>query len=185
MFMSRSLKGQTADSPSLATIQANDEQSKCVQVSEQLLRLADDFRSWVVRDLQALGDVERADFRGDYLFIIDEKPMFLVIVSPTVVSSARCDFLDFNNLSQGLVADMGAPLELTSQELESLFAGQVRVLVRTQSHTLRRLLEGTMKAKVAYLNGLVKMSGDLPCFMRLVALLKGRGIGPRPSTQRR
>ena len=144
--------------------------------SERLWQVADEFRAWVVRDLQALPLQERAAFRGDYLFVIDHKPCCLVVVTPELVSSGR---IEFPNGRAQVAFDMGAPSELTSETIEGLFNdGAVRVKVTTDSNTLRRLLGGTLKAKIAYINGLVKIAGDLPCFMRLVSVLKGRGVGP-------
>lgn len=145
--------------------------------SEDLLRIADEFRLWVTTDLQALPGAERLGFRGDYLFVIDGEPLFLVVVTPENASSLRCvQGGDWGSLP--LKADMGAPVELGADALESILAGQVRVQVETDGQTLRRLLQGTMKAKAAYLTGRVRISGDLPCFMRLVAVLKGRGVRP-------
>ncbi len=144
-----------------------------------LWQIADDFRAWVIRDLRALPDTERAGFRGDYLFIIDGSPLFLVVVTPETVSAARWDARQ--TAEDGLLtlaADMGDPLQLDASALQVISEGQVRVCVQTDNQTLRRLLQGTLRAKVAYLGGLVKISGDLPCFMRLVAVLKGRGVGP-------
>lgn len=146
--------------------------------SDSLWSIADQFRAWVVRDLEALPNDDRASFRGDYLFIIDGAPRFLVAVTPETVSSGR--WLD--GAHPGIAFDLGAPLELEPEAVAALIAGQVRVTVTTETNTLRRLLHGNLRAKVAYLSGLVKISGDLPCFMRLVAVLKGRGVGPLRST---
>lgn len=148
--------------------------------AESLWQIADQFRIWVVRDLESLPQEERAGFRGDYLFIIDQKPSFLVLVSPDSVSCGRI----FGGGEQPRVEfDMGSKFDLTPDVLSAILNdGAVRVRVTTDSNTLRRLLGGTMKAKIAYLNGLVKISGDLPCFMRLVAVLKGRGVGPLKAT---
>lgn len=44
-----------------------------------LWQIANDFRAWVIRDLRALTDTERAGFRGDYLFIIDGSPLFWLL----------------------------------------------------------------------------------------------------------
>lgn len=148
---------------------------------QQLWQIADDFRAWVVRDLEAISTDERVGFRGDYVFVIDGKPSFLVIVAPESVSSGRIQ----QSQEQGLSVqfDIGAPCELNSDALDAiLLQSAVRVRVTTDSNTLKRLLAGTLKAKVAYLNGWVKISGDLPCFMRLVSLLKGRGVGPLQAT---
>lgn len=143
--------------------------------------MAEEFRAWVVRDLASLQREDRLGFRGDYLFVIDGKPSFLVVVSPDSVSSGRLELWDGTG---HLSLDLGAPLELSEAELKSLLSdGAVRVRVATDSNTLRRLLVGSLKARVAYLNGLVKISGDLPCFMRLVGLLKGKGVGPLANAQ--
>lgn len=142
--------------------------------TDELWKIADEFRAWVTGDLQALPELERAAFRGDYLFVIDGQPLFLVVVTPTAVSSGRWELP-----AQALVTDMGAPIALAEDALQSILEGQVRVRVQTDRLTLRRLLQGTLRAKVAYLSGLVKISGDLPCFMRLVAVLKGRGVAPK------
>lgn len=147
-----------------------------------LMKVAEEFRSWVVRDLISLSRDDRNGYRGDYLFVIDGKPSFLVVVSPESVSSGRLELWDG---AGSLQLDLGTPLELTEAELRTLLSdeGTVRVRVSTDSNTLRRLLVGTLKARVAYLNGLVKISGDLPCFMRLVGLLKGKGVGPMENAQ--
>jgi hypothetical protein len=147
-----------------------------------LWQIADEFRAWVIRDLKALPPNERLGFRGDYLFIIDGAPLFLVVVSPDTVSAARWN-PDITSAGNSVLrADMGDPLELDPAALKVIADRQVRVSVQTDSLTLRRLLQGTLRAKVAYLGGLVKISGDLPCFMRLVAVLKGRGLGPRANS---
>lgn len=147
-----------------------------------LMKVAEDFRAWVVRDLISLTCDERQGFRGDYLFVIDGKPSFLVVVTPDSVSSGRLE--DWQG-SGNLQLDLGHPFELREAELNNLLntSGAVRVRVETDSNTLRRLLLGSLKARVAYLNGLVKISGDLPCFMRLVGLLKGKGVGPVVNAQ--
>lgn len=145
-----------------------------------LMQVADEFRAWVVRDLETLGADERQSFRGDYLFVIDAKPSFLVVVTPEFVSSGRLEA--WSGLG-GLVCDLGAPLDLSEPDLLALLEVGARVRVDTDANTLQRLLAGTLKARVAYLNGFVKIKGDLPCFMRLVGLLKGRGVGPLPSVR--
>lgn len=151
------------------------------QDPNMLWKIADQFRAWVVRDLVALGEEERAQFRGDFLFYIDSQPSFLVVVTPQTVSSGR---LKVSGEHAEVTFDLGAPLQMDSATLSDLLQeGAVRVKVSTDANTLRRLLGGTLKAKIAYLNGLVKIAGDLPCFMRLVAVLKGRGVGPLKVTE--
>lgn len=143
----------------------------------ELWQVADEFRAWVIADLQALPLADRESFRGDYLFIIDGQPAFLVMVNAQTVASARLSAQSLAVLTE-LSSDMGTLCVLNQDDVRSVLDGQVRVRVSTDSHTLRRLLRGRLKAKVAYLNGLVKIQGDLPCFMRLVSVLKRRGVGP-------
>jgi hypothetical protein len=156
--------------------------SDSAPMSSELMKVADEFRAWVVRDLMSLSSDDRRGYRGDYLFVIDGKPSFLVIVTPESVSSGRLELWD---KAGSLKLDLGFPLELSEAELQNLLSdeGSVRVRVETDSNTLRRLLMGTLKARVAYLNGLVRICGDLPCFMRLVGLLKRKGVGPMANAQ--
>jgi hypothetical protein len=160
---------------------AQQETSSAVGDSEaaSLRQIADEFRAWVIRDLRALPSAERLAFRGDYLFVIDGEPLFLVAVTPETVSAARWNSVAAADSGRTLVADMGDSLHLDADAVKAIAEGQVRVCVMTDSLTLRRLLQGTLRAKVAYLGGKVKISGDLPCFMRLVAVLKGRGVAPK------
>ncbi|MEN9826842.1 MAG: hypothetical protein RI953_2587 [Pseudomonadota bacterium] len=144
----------------------------------ELMRIADDFRTWVIGDLQSLPAAERDSFRGDYLFVIDGSPLFLVVVASDAVSSARWKSAGGSVGIQDIQSDVGAPCSLSAEAISSILDGQCRVSVHTDSNTLRRLLQGTLRAKVAYLSGLVKINGDLPCFMRLVGVLKRRGVGP-------
>ena len=144
----------------------------------ELMRIADDFRSWVIGDLLSLPSDERDSFRGDYLFVIDGSPLFLVVVASNAVSSARWESNPGKLQTQDIQSDIGTPCSLSAEAVSSILEGQCRVSVHTDSNTLRRLLRGTLRAKVAYLSGLVKITGDLPCFMRLVGVLKRRGVGP-------
>ncbi|MEY3902042.1 MAG: hypothetical protein RL189_1348 [Pseudomonadota bacterium] len=162
--------------PSQTALRTGDPTSAQDVSSDSLWAVADDFRAWVIADLQSLPQAERLGFRGDYLFVIDGSPLFLVMVTPESVSSAR-----WSSSEGSLRSDMGHPVELDSNVVRTIADGQVRVSVQTDANTLRRLLQGNLRAKVAYLNGMVKISGDLPCFMRLVAVLKGRGVGPARS----
>ncbi|MFZ9520560.1 MAG: hypothetical protein ACO3A4_08800 [Silvanigrellaceae bacterium] len=144
----------------------------------ELLRIADEFRAWVTGDLQSLPADELDSFRGDYLFVIDGAPLFLVIVASNAVSSASWKISSIKPGAEPLQCDMGAPALLSGEAIASILDGQCRVSVHTDSSTLRRLLQGTLRAKVAYLSGMVKINGDLPCFMRLVGMLKRRGVRP-------
>jgi hypothetical protein len=149
------------------------------RVQADLKTIADRFRAWVCAEIAHMPAELRGDLRGDFLFVIDGRPRFVV-------------FIDHDGPSSAYVTDAGALMDdaygsplLRPAELEALLSGQAaRAVVATDPETLRRLLLGKLKARVAYLSGAVTVQGDLPCFLRLVTLLKQRGVAggvaPRP-----
>lgn len=136
-----------------------------------LKMIADHFRAWVCGEIARMPSELRADFRGDFLFVIDGRPRFVV-------------FIDNDRPSSAYVTDAGVLLDeeyghptFTDLERDALLTGAAaRAIVATDPETLKRLLMGTMKARVAYLSGAVTVQGDLPCFLRLVTQLKQRGV---------
>ena len=136
------------------------------------LAIANHFRSWVSREISAASPVERENLRGDYLFVIDGQPRFVVFVGADWNGSAQFGL-------DGLVSyDDSVPIRLDEAAIENLIAASHRVRISTTTSILQRLLLGTMRARIAYLSGQVQIDGDLPVFLRLVALLKARGVGP-------
>ncbi len=136
------------------------------------LAIANHFRSWVCREISAAGPVERENLRGDYLFVIDGQPRFVVFVGADWNGSAQFG-------PDGLLSyDDSVPLRLDAGAIENLIATSHRVRISTTTAILQRLLLGTMRARIAYLSGQVQIDGDLPVFLRLVSLLKARGVGP-------
>lgn len=137
-----------------------------------LLSIANGFRSWVCREISAASPAERENLRGDYLFVIDGEPRFVVFVGADWNGSAEFG-------PDGLLrCDDSVPLRLDGEAIANLIATSHRVRISTTTAILQRLLLGTMRARIAYLSGQVQIDGDLPVFLRLVALLKARGVGP-------
>lgn len=144
---------------------------KGVRLQADLKMIADHFRAWVCGEIARMPIEVRTDFRGDFLFVIDGRPRFVV-------------FIDRNRPSSAYVTDAGTLLdeglgqpEVTPSQREALLSGAAaRAVVSTDPETLKRLLLGTMKARAAYLSGAVSVQGDLPCFLRLVTHLKRRGV---------
>ena len=136
------------------------------------LSIANHFRSWVCREISAASPLERENLRGDYLFVIDGQPRFVVFVGADWNGSAQFG-------ADGLLNyDDSVPIRLDRVAVENLIATSHRVRISTTTTILQRLLLGTMRARIAYLSGQVQIDGDLPVFLRLVALLKARGVGP-------
>ncbi len=138
------------------------------------LSIANHFRSWVCREISAASPLDREHLRGDYLFVIDGQPRFVVFVGADWNGSAQFG-------ADGLLNyDDSVPIRLDGSAIENLIATSHRVRISTTTAILQRLLLGTMRARIAYLSGQVQIDGDLPVFLRLVALLKARGVGPTP-----
>ncbi len=145
-------------------------------MDEKLEALANSYRRWVCDEIAQLEPEERADLRGDYVFVIDGHPRFVVFIDAATHGSALV------GLKSELIFDASLELTLSESEASALLFGEAsRTRVITDRNTLQRLLTGTMKARVAYLSGAVRLEGDLPVFLRLVSVLKRRGVRPRLS----
>jgi hypothetical protein len=143
-------------------------ESPAPKAQSGLESMAEKFRSKVTNELQYLEPTLRSHLRGDYLFYVDAAPSFLLNISSQNCWSAQ--FLE--TLKGWCVA-----LPNQSLSIEELHP-HARVLVHTDSATLGRLLAGTMKARAAFLAEKVRIEGDLPCFLRLIQLLKDLGVKP-------
>jgi hypothetical protein len=146
--------------------------NEAVRGAPEWLGTANHFRSWVCREISAANPVDRENLRGDYLFVIDGEPRFVVFVGADWNGSAQFG-------PDGLLSyDDSVPIRLDAGAIDNLIATSHRVRISTTTAILQRLLMGTMRARIAYLSGQVQIDGDLPVFLRLVALLKARGVGP-------
>lgn len=170
---------------------------------ETLPGLAERFRFQVTRELARLEASERSPLRGDYLFVIDDTPRFVVVLRKDVHSGAFVKPPDDPFCAQEPFAPLEGAVHCHCQGgdcpehhkhhestgdvvLLSEVELSARARVFTDSATLARLLSGTMRAKAAFLAGKVRIEGDLPGFLRLIGHLKARGVrapGPQPSSR--
>lgn len=149
--------------------------STTLEQEGNLWEIANAFRSWVTAELNELEDIQREALRGDYLFVIDDSPRFVVLVEGQGAWSAALELGD----SVRPVFHLPPPQPLSEAALSALVFGEAwRARVKTDSVTLRRLLTGSLRASVSFVSGRVKIDGDLASFMRLVSHLKRKGIGP-------
>lgn len=138
--------------------------------------ISDRFCQWVLQELKKLPPETLRPLRGDFLFVVDGAPLFVLLVDPPRVGSAR---VSWKSAQVPQFTTMGDPMDHSPQEQASLLLQEVaRVKVYTDPNTLQRLLLGTIKARVAFLSGKVKIKGDLPAFLQLVAHLKRAGVRP-------
>lgn len=149
--------------------------SPATTVAIVLWQIADEFRNWVTREMDAAESRDRFPLRGDYLFVVNGSPHFLVLVEERGCTSGR---IHFESQRPKLALDEPLDRPMSEDHLQALLNGGARATIATDDTTLKRLLLGSLKARNAFLTGKVKIEGDLPGFMRLVSLLKTRGVRP-------
>lgn len=139
--------------------------------------IAEEFRRWVSRELDTLAPETRAPLRGDYLFVISGVPRFVVVVTEKASWSGRLE-INSSEAAPHVVFDVPGSVHFSKDDVVALVAGGARTTIHTDCQTLKKLLLGAIKARVAFLSGKVRIEGDLPGFIRLTTLLKGRGVRP-------
>ena len=143
---------------------------------DELWKIAEEFRLLVCSRMGSFTREEQRSLSGDYLFIIDGEPHFILMVGEfgcwsVVLSCAKGKLLSFE-------VDPHCPLTVTQDEVENCLSCSARTKITTDSDTLKKLLLGRLKAKVAFLSGKVLFDGDLAAFLKMVSLLKKNGIQP-------
>lgn len=138
-----------------------------------LWHTADQFRTQVCEKLANLNENERASLRGDYLFVIDEQPRFVLVVEAGRAWSTSLKSSEAFELQSRHASEI-----LTEHDVRVLVSGGARASVQTDSLTLHRVLTGALKARVAFVTGKVSVRGDLPAFLKMVSLLKLQGVRP-------
>ncbi|MES2614230.1 MAG: SCP2 sterol-binding domain-containing protein [Bdellovibrionota bacterium] len=144
---------------------------------KELWEIANGFRFWVCSELRLLSKQERTTLRGDYLFIVDENPRFIVMVDEQGAWSVS--LLHTPDLAFEVDAD--CPFHITVEEIRNCILHTARTTITTDSSTLQKLLLGKLKAKVAFLTSKVELNGDLAAFLKMVTLLKRSGVKPLAS----
>jgi putative sterol carrier protein len=142
---------------------------------EDLWKIANNFRFWVCSELRNLAADERKFLRGDYLFIIDAQPCFIVMVDD---ASAWSVALFYNQDRLDYVVDLDCPIPITLENIQNCIAYSARTTITTDSSTLQKLLLGKLKAKIAFLTSKVELNGDLAAFLKMVTILKRKGVRP-------
>jgi hypothetical protein len=150
-----------------------DSQNSNPSVSER-------FRHEVTSTLALADPTLRQALRGTYLFSVDGRPSFLVEISSIQAVSSEIALHFTESIAHPSENIAKSDLGLNAQDFRVLdnLEANARVHVITDSSTLERLLNGTMKAKKAFLVGKVSIKGDLPIFLKLVGFLKEMGIRP-------
>ena len=123
-----------------------------------LWQVAGDFRRLVCQSLILSSPEQRQGCLGTYLFVIDAVPRFTVVVQATAISSTV--------------------LNDSSEPSPSFVAKCIPILTPSS-----RLLNGTLRAKIAFLTGRVKIQGDLLAFFKLTTLIKRQGVSARSLQQ--
>ena len=140
----------------------------------EIWEIANTFRQWVCSELSTLSVEERLSLRGDTVFIIDSEPRFIVLIDDSGAWSVSL----FYNPTLTFQVDTNCPLPVNAEFIQNCISYSARTTVTTDSKTLKLILLGTLKAKLAFLTGRVKLSGDLAAFLKMVSILKRNGVRP-------
>lgn len=135
-------------------------------------QIANRFRQWVCSELRNLNSKERLLLRGDYLFVIDNKPRFVVMVDQIgawSLSLPENDCLKYE-------VDSDCLFDVSADHVQNIIEGSSRAKILTDSITLEKLLSGTLKAHIAFVTGRVTISGDLFSFLKMVSHLKKKKL---------
>lgn len=160
-------------------IQENDTNLIALNEEQKLWKIAHSFRSLVCSVLRNLAPLERSSLKGDYLFMIDENPRFIVMVDEMGSWSVCLQNSIMQNQFLDFAVDAGCPWTVTKNQIVQVIEGSSRTTILTDSTTLYKLLVGTLKAHIAFVTGKVTIAGDLSAFLKMVSLLKRSGVKPK------
>lgn len=131
-------------------------------------------------ELRHMPKISRAMLKGDYLFIIDNNPLFILLVDDQEVWSvflksknppSEIESTDFD-----IEVDAHCPFKFNKDQINEIIENSARCQIRTDGNTLKRLLLGNLKARVAFITQRVKISGDFPAFLKIISYLKTKGV---------
>lgn len=159
-----------------------------------LFNLCLQFKTRVCTEMRTMPQISRDTLKGDYLFIIDNLPIFILLVDdngawsvllkPKQKSSNIDDKNDFNSLDlYDVEIDSECPFPISHTQVFNIIETSSRCQIKTDGNTLKRLLLGTIRARVAFITQRVKISGDFPAFLKIISYLKTKGLKPNANTQ--
>lgn len=160
-----------------------------------LFNLCLQFKTRVCTELHQMPQVSRTALKGDYLFVIDGLPLFIMLVddygawSVFLKPKKNIDLSLFENGkelsidSYDIEVDAECPFPIEISHVSKIIDNSARCQIKTDGNTLKRLLLGNLRAKVAFITQRVKISGDFPAFLKIISYLKTKGLKPNASTQ--
>lgn len=158
-----------------------------------LFNLCLQFKTRVCSELHQMPQMSRASLKGDYLFVIDGLPLFIMLVDDYGAWSVLLkpknlgsDFIHNKEISLesfDIEVDSECPFPIEMSQVSRILENSARCQIKTDGNTLKRLLLGTLRAKVAFITQRVKISGDFPAFLKIISYLKTKGLKPNASTQ--
>ncbi len=157
-----------------------------------LLNLCLQFKTRVCDEMLAMPQFARDSIKGDYLFIIDGLPLFILLVDEqgawSVFLNKKPTEKNFQPAFDTLLIDQfdveidaKCPFAIHTNQINDIIENSARCQIKTDGNTLKRLLLGTIKAKVAFITQRVKITGDFPAFLKIISYLKTKGLKPNAS----
>jgi len=157
-------------------------------MNHTLFNLCLQFKTRICQDIGEMSNIARSALKGDYLFIIDGHPLFIMLVDDCGAwsillkpkrSNHASDTFDSNAFD--IEFDEECPFVLKKQQVIDIIESSSRCQIKTDSKTLQRILIGTLKARVAFITQRVKITGDFPAFLKIISYLKTKGRQPNAS----
>lgn len=125
-------------------------------------------------------EISRTMLKGDYLFIIDNNPLFILLVDDhdvwSVFLKSKNENSDLQTQDFDIEMDSQCPFTFNKDQINEIIENSARCQIRTDGKTLKRLLLGNLKARVAFITQRVKISGDFPAFLKIISYLKTKGV---------
>lgn len=150
-----------------------------INLWQECLSVANRFRLWVCSELRSLDSNELLSLAGDYLFVIDNQPRFIVMVDRRGAWSISLSE-NSHTFPLNYEIDSNCLFDISQIQIQNIIDGSSRARILTDSNTLQKLLARTLKAHIAFITGKVSISGDLPAFLKMVSLLKKKNHGYVP-----
>jgi len=124
--------------------------------------------------------ISRAMLKGDYLFVIDNHPLFILLVDDhnvwSVFLKSKKEHSETKTSNFDIEVESECPLQFSQNQINEIIENSARCQIHTDGNTLKRLLLGNLKARVAFITQRVKISGDFPAFLKIISYLKTKGI---------
>ena len=121
----------------------------------------------VYEELSSLDEDFKSHIQGDFLFVIDDRPSFLLTLRDNDI------FISYYNEDQEVENHYSDNNQFDDYtDISNYVPSHARCLICLSSETFKGILSQSIKPKIAFLQSKIKLIGDLRAFLTLVSYLK-------------